>query len=100
VLAELSTAARGSDGARGSFPWPAGEPAVRLEVADLTAGTRKELALGAAVQPPAEPAEPPFGERFGPHVRDVAVSPDGRTALLNCFNWDHNLYAIDPETGE
>jgi outer membrane protein assembly factor BamB len=37
---------------------------------------------------------------FGPHVRDLAVSADGKTALLNCFNWDHNLYGLNLETGE
>jgi len=43
----------------------------------------------------AKPAE----DLFGPHVRDIAVSNDGATALLNTFNWDHNLYAIDVATG-
>jgi WD40 repeat protein len=37
---------------------------------------------------------------FGPHVRDIAVSLDGKAALLNCFNWDHNLYGLNLETGE
>jgi len=41
----------------------------------------------------------PVEDLFGPHVRDVAVSSDGTTALLNTFNWDHNLYAIDVATG-
>jgi outer membrane protein assembly factor BamB len=27
------------------------------------------------------------------------VSPDGSEALLNAFNWDHNLYDLDLETG-
>ncbi|MFF7469281.1 PQQ-binding-like beta-propeller repeat protein [Streptomyces sp. NPDC008092] len=36
---------------------------------------------------------------FGPHVRDLAVSADGRTAALNTFNWDHNLYGLDLVTG-
>ncbi|GHI05735.1 hypothetical protein AQI88_10140 [Streptomyces cellostaticus] len=38
-------------------------------------------------------------EGFGPHVRDIAVSADGRTAALNTFNWDHNLYGLDLATG-
>jgi outer membrane protein assembly factor BamB len=46
---------------------------------------------------PATPQAAPVS--FGPHVRDIALSPDGQTALLNCYNWDHNLYAIDPATG-
>jgi len=36
---------------------------------------------------------------FGPHVRDIAVSADGKTALLNTMTWDHNLYAMNTETG-
>ncbi|MEU6192886.1 PQQ-binding-like beta-propeller repeat protein [Streptomyces sp. NPDC047061] len=36
---------------------------------------------------------------FGPHVRDIAVSADGRTAALNTFDWDHNLYGLDLATG-
>jgi len=43
---------------------------------------------------------PPAEELFGPHIRDVSVSDDGKTALLTAFNWDHNLYAIDLDTGE
>lgn len=39
-------------------------------------------------------------DRFGPHVRDVTVSQDGRTALCGAFDWNHNLYALDMETGE
>ena len=42
---------------------------------------------------------PRLDQSFGPHLRDVAVSPDGKSALLNAFNWDHNLYGIDLTTG-
>jgi hypothetical protein len=38
-------------------------------------------------------------ERFGPHLRDVAVSASGQLALMNAFNWDRNLYGVDLETG-
>ncbi|GAA0454772.1 hypothetical protein ABZ951_25510 [Streptomyces sp. NPDC046215] len=38
-------------------------------------------------------------DAFGPHVRDIAVSSGGRTALLNTFAWDHNLYVLDLATG-
>ncbi|MEV0383148.1 PQQ-binding-like beta-propeller repeat protein [Nonomuraea sp. NPDC050643] len=46
-------------------------------------------------RPPAQRLQ----ERFGPHVRDVAIAADGRTAALSCFNWDHNLYGVDLATG-
>lgn len=39
-------------------------------------------------------------DTFGPHVRDVAVSADGKSAMLGCFNWDHNLYGLDLGTGK
>jgi outer membrane protein assembly factor BamB len=41
----------------------------------------------------------PVENLFGPHVRDIALSSDGATALLSTFNWDHNLYGIDVATG-
>ena len=46
------------------------------------------------------PAASPPAERFGPHLRDVAVSRDGATVLVNAFNWDENLYLLDAATGE
>jgi hypothetical protein len=42
---------------------------------------------------------PALDSHFGPHVRDLAVSTDGKEALLNAFNWDHNLYGLDVESG-
>ena len=42
-----------------------------------------------------------FPERyFGPRLRDIAISPDGATALLNAFNWGENLYTIDLAAGK
>lgn len=37
--------------------------------------------------------------RFGPHIRDVIVV-DGKLAVMNTMNWDHNLYGLDAATGE
>src|SRR5262249_8466344 len=57
-----------------------------------------------AVLPPDSPLPGPKArpveDLFGPHLRSVAVSADGKTAVINAFNWDHNLYAVDLETGE
>ena len=36
---------------------------------------------------------------FGPHLRDITISADGSTALVNAFSWDHNLYGLDLTTG-
>ena len=41
----------------------------------------------------------PAENGFGPHLRDIAISPDGGQALINAMNWDHNLYAIDTANG-
>ncbi|MFK4066719.1 WD40 repeat domain-containing protein [Streptomyces sp. NPDC029674] len=46
-----------------------------------------------------DPLPPPAEYAFGPHVRDIAVAADGRTAALTAFNWDHNLYGLDLATG-
>ncbi|MFM7290141.1 MAG: WD40 repeat domain-containing protein [Planctomycetia bacterium] len=37
---------------------------------------------------------------FGPRLRDLAISPDGTTALVNAFDWGTNLHAIDLDTGK
>jgi outer membrane protein assembly factor BamB len=37
---------------------------------------------------------------FGPHLRDVVVAGDGKTAVINAMNWDHNLYGIDLANGQ
>ncbi|WP_320779244.1 hypothetical protein [Streptomyces sp. CRN 30] len=46
-----------------------------------------------------DPLPPPAEYAFGPHVRDIAVAADGRTAALTAFNWDQNLYGLDLATG-
>jgi len=42
----------------------------------------------------------PADESFGPHVRDLVITDNGKLAVMNTMNWDHNLYAVDPETGK
>ncbi len=37
---------------------------------------------------------------YGPHLRDGALSSDGKTVLFNAMNWDTNLYAVDTATGK
>ena len=39
-------------------------------------------------------------ELFGPHLRDLVVSGDGKLAVASAMNWDHNLYAVDVKTGQ
>lgn len=78
---------------------------VKAEGGVVTANLRSRPVSLFAVLPPGKMAPVvgsirPTGALFGPHVRDMAVSPDGRTALLNTFNWDHNLYGVNLDTGE
>lgn len=42
----------------------------------------------------------PVDESFGPHVRDMVVTDGGKLAVLNTMNWDHNLYAVDVQSGK
>jgi outer membrane protein assembly factor BamB len=42
---------------------------------------------------------PSIDARLGPRLRDLAVSPDGRRAVVTAFNLEDNLYGLDLETG-
>jgi outer membrane protein assembly factor BamB len=41
----------------------------------------------------------PANKLFGLHLRDLAVSADGRTVVVNAMHWGDNLYGLDWETG-
>ncbi len=43
---------------------------------------------------------PPGEAGFGPHLRSIALSPDGSLAVLNAMNWDNNLYGIETASGK
>ncbi|MGK5638631.1 WD40 repeat domain-containing protein [Streptomyces sp. URMC 126] len=73
---------------------------VSLLGGEFTADLRTVPARLYAVVPLAhDPLPPPAEYAFGPHVRDIAVAADGRTAALTAFDWDHNLYGLDLATG-
>ncbi len=42
----------------------------------------------------------PLSSLFGPRLRDLAISSDGATALINAFDWGQNLYGLDLATGK
>jgi outer membrane protein assembly factor BamB len=67
---------------------------------DLTAYTSLAGDEPAGAGKPGRAAWPPAESRFGPHVRDVTLTNGGSLAVLNTMNWDHNLYALDTNTGE
>jgi len=39
-------------------------------------------------------------DRFGIHFKDIKVSKDERTAIINAMNFDNNIYSFDLETGD
>jgi len=51
---------------------------------------------GKTVSPTFTPAE----QAFGPHLRNMALSADGKTVLMNAMNWDENLYAVNVADGK
>jgi outer membrane protein assembly factor BamB len=111
-----------SRGAQGEFVAPLNAPGdLRLEATELISGRSAHLEINAT--PPAAPlsletfhgdTQPAALDRasqaskvllepteleFGPHLRDIVLSPDGKIAVINAMNWDHNLYGIDAATG-
>ncbi|MEX1017574.1 MAG: PQQ-binding-like beta-propeller repeat protein [Phycisphaeraceae bacterium] len=65
------------------------------EGASRTAAPATAEATGAA---PAD-ATPAAADRFGPHIRRLVIADNG-TAVASVMNWDHNLQAVDLETGQ
>jgi len=111
-----------SDGAKGEFPVPVnGAGKLTLEAVELFSGitVRFPITVAAAALPlemawtpgtspaatgritagDADPKLPPSDASFGLHLRDVAVSTDGQTAVFNAMNWGDNFYGIDLKTG-
>jgi len=120
VLAQVN-ASSGSQGASGELLVPLGVAAgdlfleaqerlsgqtarvvIRTEASPLPVREPKRSVAAVAPDRPSTEArtfQAAPEERFGPHLRDVAVSNDGKTAILNAFNWDQNVYGVDVETG-
>lgn len=80
--------AAGSGSAQGSFLVPVNATEPALAAVELLSGRT------AGTAPPAASID----SRFGPHLRDVMLT--GSLAVMNAMNWDHNLYAVDIETGK
>jgi outer membrane protein assembly factor BamB len=127
ALGEQYTSASGAEGAKGTFTLPLNSPPgpFVVEAVELISGktARPEVRSEAPARPAvltAEGVQPGSSEilpaeastsgaqtasfrpeetNFGPHLKDLAVSADGSTILLNAFNWDQNLYALDVRTG-
>jgi outer membrane protein assembly factor BamB len=109
VIEERFTAA-GSDGAKGEIVAVAG--ARVLEATELFSGRLGGQQLSSGSQNREDSAMPrnaakrdapplvPADAAFGPHLRDVVLADGGAVAVCSAMNWDHNLYAVDTETGK
>ena len=45
------------------------------------------------------PLEQPVEARYGSHLRDIAVTADGASAIINSMNWTDNYYIVDTANG-
>ncbi len=122
TVLDQNTAVAAAGEAQGTLTAPllkTTEPLV-LEATELCSGrsVRAKIAYAPTALPlkfsdaaiPAAPAAPavrgkepsslaPGETLYGPHLRSTALSSDGKTALFSAMNWDHNLYAVDLDTG-
>jgi len=127
VIEECTVAALG-DTAQVTFAIPAGMTDVSVEATELFSGLTVAVKCKAEAAPvgvlsnkdewasPKSAREPeirilgaanakspsflPAEQTFGPHLRNMALSADGKTVLLNAMNWDENLYALNVEDGK
>jgi hypothetical protein len=75
----------------------------RAPVAQVCGGSAPPLPSPArAVEARTDSASPPIAaaeDAFGVHLKDIALSRDGETALINAMSWDENAYGIDVRSG-
>ena len=125
TLLEEHFAVADGDGASGTctVPFTSTEKTLTLEVTELCSGKTARLAMsivpaptamslaGMKIAQPAATAEEraigtettassPISEFFGPHLRSLAVSPDGSTAIFSAMNWDNNFYLLNLTDGD
>ncbi|MCX7934356.1 MAG: hypothetical protein N3A66_03755, partial [Planctomycetota bacterium] len=91
-----------------TIPLNAG-PTLILEAREMISGKRdeKKIQVSSALAHKEDPAwslsRAPVRsaeELFGPHLRDLAVTADGATAMVAAMNWDDNIYLLDTATGK
>ena len=89
-----------------TVPFNAGEK-LTLEVKEWICGKSAEVSLtvegyrGRPDGPRKKSATTESVESlYGPHLRDIAVSTDGSTALVNAMNWQENYYLLDTANGK
>lgn len=114
----------GQGGFSGGFtvPWNVAGKSLTLEASELCNGKSTRLVIPLTIQAapalntaPVErtvaPAQArgsastdvklsPVADMYGPHLRDIAIIDNGKSAVINAMNWDQNLYGLDLTTGE
>ncbi len=97
-------------GLEGTLPVPVNAPAGELTLRAVELVSGMGARVGVQVTPADAPVAgepklrtvtdsatgllPPIEQRFGPHLRDAALSADGSTVMFNAMNWDDNVYAL------
>jgi WD40 repeat protein len=66
----------------------------KLPVSMAKFESSKSTALANKTTGGAKAGKPP-ASKFGPHIRSLAINPDGTKAILPCFNWGNTLSIWD-----
>ncbi len=69
-----------------------------LEATELISGKSAQTTINGKTAG-SKAATAPVESLYGPHLRDIAISADGSTALINAMNWEENYYVLDARTG-
>lgn len=74
---------------------------VGVQVAGVSQAPPPDIPRTNTLNQPFTIHDSPFtARRFGPRLRDLAVSQDGGTALISASDWNQNLYVLDLATGK
>ncbi|HEV3386729.1 MAG TPA: hypothetical protein VG097_18075, partial [Gemmata sp.] len=88
-----------SVGVRGKVPPPPQKKNLIIRADDMIAGKTANMVLSGYISIYRDRLDSTLDGLSGPHIRDIAVSADGKTAIFNTFNWDLNLYSLELVSG-
>lgn len=100
ILRESFITTRGRDGVSGSMQTSTGRGStqISLSVAEMLTPVEKADTNRTDLTLQRIGATAPE-HRYGPHFKEMVISADGKTGLLNAFNWHENVWAFDVATG-
>ena len=87
-------------GMQARLPVEVRRPAGAIKLAEPPPADVRSGTVGSTIGRATAAGTVPPERRFGPHIRDVAITPDGSLAVMNTMNWNENLCAIDAATGK